>query len=83
MPNHEASALLSKLGKQIAAVRRAQGLSAERLSERMGFSVGYLRRVETGRQNLTIRSIVKFADALGVTFWDLVSSQSDPVDPQE
>jgi transcriptional regulator with XRE-family HTH domain len=70
--NSEAAALLQKLGRQVAAVRRSRKLSQERFAEQIGISAGYLRRIETGRENLTVESIAKLATGLGLSIWDLL-----------
>lgn len=73
MANSDAAALLQELGKRVAAARRARNLSQETLAEELGLSPGYLRRVEGGKENLTIGSIAKLAEALGLSPWDLLA----------
>jgi transcriptional regulator with XRE-family HTH domain len=72
VPNAEAAALLRELGKRVAAARKARDLSQEALAEAMGISPGYVRRVEGGRENLTLESVAKFAAAVGVSAWELL-----------
>ncbi len=73
MSNSEAAALLLTLGARAAEARRRLGLSQEKLAERMGISPGYVRRIERGRENLTVKSIAKLAESLGLTLRDLLA----------
>jgi transcriptional regulator with XRE-family HTH domain len=51
-------------------------LSQEALAEQLGISPGYLRRIEGGRENLTVDSIAKLASSLGLGLGDLLPSPS-------
>jgi transcriptional regulator with XRE-family HTH domain len=52
--------------RQLAAVRRAQKITQDALAERLAIPVQHVRRVEAG-QNITLETLGRFADALGVT----------------
>ncbi|HEV8686386.1 MAG TPA: helix-turn-helix transcriptional regulator [Gaiellaceae bacterium] len=52
------------VGEQIAAARRARGLTQAELGDRLGASGAYVAKVETGRANLTLGQLAAFADAL-------------------
>lgn len=56
--------LLRNVGRRIAELRRATGLTQEGLAERLDVSVGYIRQVEGGTKNLSVRSLAAFADAV-------------------
>ena len=54
------------VGRRIAELRRERGLTQERFAERLGIAANALQRIELGMQNLTIRSLVRLANGLGV-----------------
>ena len=54
------------VGRAVAAFRRASGMTQAELAARASVAVQYVQRVEAGKQNLTIATCVKFANALGV-----------------
>lgn len=54
------------VGRRVAELRRAGGLTQERFAERLGIAANALQRIELGMQNLTIRSLVRLANGLGV-----------------
>jgi transcriptional regulator with XRE-family HTH domain len=55
-----------EVGRRIAELRAPLKLTQEALAERLGVSDKYIWRVEAGRQNLTIESMVRIARALRV-----------------
>jgi transcriptional regulator with XRE-family HTH domain len=54
-------------GKKLNMVRKARGLSQEKLAEITGVSLNLVGRVERGEHNLTLDRIVDFAHALKVS----------------
>lgn len=54
------------VGRRIAEVRADRGWTQEQLAERLGIQTNNLQRMELGMQNLTLRSIVRVANGLGV-----------------
>lgn len=64
------------LSEQVAAnVRRVRveaGLSQTDLTRRLGVSHGYVSAIERGRKNLTLQSVERLAEALGVDPADLL-----------
>src|SRR6185312_6046283 len=54
------------VGHRIAELRRGRGWTQEDLAERLRLPLKNLQRIERGLQNLTIKSLVRFASALGV-----------------
>jgi transcriptional regulator with XRE-family HTH domain len=54
------------VGRKIAELRRGLGLTQEDLAERLGMPIKNLQRIERGLQNLTIRTLVRMAAAVGV-----------------
>lgn len=58
-------AVQRQVGRRVAELRLARALTQERFAESMGLQTSYVQRVEAGEQNLTIRTMVRFAAALG------------------
>lgn len=58
--------LLRHVGRRIAQLRSEGGLTQEELAARLRISDRYLRRIEAGEMNLTLWSLAKIANKLGV-----------------
>jgi transcriptional regulator with XRE-family HTH domain len=56
-----------RLGKAMRARREALGLSQERFADEIKVHRTYYGAIEVGKQNLTLKSIERIADGLGVT----------------
>lgn len=65
------------VGRNLARIRRAQGLTQEQLQERSGFSQQYLSGLERGRRNPTVVTLYELAQALGVSPLDLLQPDQD------
>lgn len=63
--------IYKKLGKQIAALRRRNGFSQEKLAERSGYSVEFISLVERGVNAPSVAGLAKIAKALSVEVKDL------------
>ena len=59
-----------RVGQQIKQARKAKGLTQKRLGEKLGVADSTVTLYEKGKQNLTIETLQKVADALGVTVGD-------------
>ncbi|WP_020599874.1 helix-turn-helix domain-containing protein [Spirosoma panaciterrae] len=57
-----------KIGQQIREARKAKGLTQKELGEKLGVSESTVNQYESGKQNLTVDTITKIAEALGVKF---------------
>ena len=68
-----ANDVLRDLGRRVAELRASKGLTQERFAEVADVTVQYLQRVEAGRENLTVRSLVRLAGLLHVTITNLFS----------
>ena len=55
------------VGRNVRAVRQAQGMTQEQLAEKSGFSQQYISDLERGRRNPTVVSLYELAEALGST----------------
>jgi transcriptional regulator with XRE-family HTH domain len=65
------------VGRRIAELRVAADLTQEQLATKAEISWKYLQQVEAGGENLTIQSLVKFANILGATMIDLMAPPHD------
>ncbi len=63
---------LARMGKRIAQYRKAQDWSQEQLAARAGISRQYLARLEMGRQDPRVSTLLKIAKALHVNIAALV-----------
>ena len=61
-----------KISSKIREIRKKQGITLKELSEKTQLSVSFLSQVERGVCSLTITSLKKIADALGVQMRDLI-----------
>jgi transcriptional regulator with XRE-family HTH domain len=61
---HSSSITSTVVGEEIRSARRAQGLTQAQLAERLGAAPAYVSAVEAGRENLTLGSLARLADAL-------------------
>jgi HTH-type transcriptional regulator/antitoxin HipB len=57
-----------RVGQQIREARKAKGLTQKELGEKLGVSESTVNQYESGKQNLTIDTLTKIADALGAAF---------------
>lgn len=73
---------IGELGTRIARLRRARGLSQERLAESASITVSYLSRIEIGRRIPTLEVLVAISRALevplGRLFVDTRTTGDDP-----
>jgi len=53
-------------GQRLAQIRKAKGLSQERLALESGLARSYLGGVERGQRNIVLLNIHRLAEALGV-----------------
>jgi transcriptional regulator with XRE-family HTH domain len=61
-----ADAVIASIGRRIAQLRHAAGQTQTQLATEARISLKYIQRVEAGAENLTIRSLVRFANILGI-----------------
>lgn len=65
--------LQERLGSGLRAHRRHVGLTQERIAERLGMDVRYVREIELGRQNLTLQTVDRIARTLSVDPLELLT----------
>ena len=66
------------VGRNLARIRTAKGLTQEALAERSGFSQQYLSGLEQGRRNPTVVTVYELTQALGVDHLDLLRPEASP-----
>jgi ribosome-binding protein aMBF1 (putative translation factor) len=54
------------VGRRVAELRRHRGLTQEELAVELGSTFQWVSQVESGSRNMTIHTLVKVANALGV-----------------
>ncbi len=59
-------ALRASFGRRIQQLRKAAGLTQEKLAQRAGMDYKYLGGVERGERNITIDNVERIIKALGV-----------------
>lgn len=81
MPQEDAQRLAQQVGRKIAETRRQGGLTQQDLATEVNTSVQWISRVENGEENLTLATMVKLANALGVSVQELFDPPaSDPTE---
>jgi len=58
------SLLLENVGRRLAELRAARGLTQEMLAERAQVSARYIQSIEAGKENLTLETLAKLANLL-------------------
>jgi transcriptional regulator with XRE-family HTH domain len=64
--------VLEILAMKLKELRRQRGWTQPVLAKRAGLSSGYIARVETGRHDPKLSTLVKLAKALGVPVTELL-----------
>jgi phage repressor protein C with HTH and peptisase S24 domain len=70
--------LVQRFGRHLGDLRRARGLTQAELGEQLGIAQKNVHRLESGTQNLTLRTIEKVAAALHVDVNQLLRDVSTP-----
>lgn len=78
------------VGRRVKALRKQQGLSQEKLAEKVGKSVDAISSIERGVSMPMLETAYALSEALGVRFFDLFREESQalevealPVDVQD
>ena len=73
MPSDTPAAAVRRVAERIATVRRAKGLTQEDMADRLDCALKNYQRIESrDGQNVTIKTLTRIANILGVTVDDLV-----------
>ena len=65
--------IIKKVAFNIKVTRLQRGLTQFQLAEMINVHEKYIGRVESGKQNITIKTLIKLAQALGTTLAKLVT----------
>lgn len=65
------------VGRNFARLRKEKGLTQEQVEERSGFSQQYLSGLERGLRNPTVITLYELAQALDVSYVELVQPIPD------
>ena len=68
------------VGEQVRKVRRLRGMTQERLAEQSGLSLSYVSDVERSQRNISLESLGKIIDALGIKPAQLFEDDGIPDD---
>lgn len=68
----EADELIARVGRRIRELRVGAGLSQRAVASALRTKVSNYQRIESGRQNVTLRTLVTIARALGHQPEDLI-----------
>ena len=63
----------SIIGKRLKEARRKKGLTQEQLVEKMGVSIAYLSKVETGKIHINLERLSEICHILGVTEGEILN----------
>jgi transcriptional regulator with XRE-family HTH domain len=74
--------ILSNLGPRIRDLRRARGLTQERIAEQTGIKAESISRIETGAAVPDLRTLVALADALGVPAGEVLALPATEADDE-
>jgi transcriptional regulator with XRE-family HTH domain len=78
MQTDATSGVLAHVGANVRRFRTALDLSQAALADRAGISRRTIIKLEFGEANISLSGLDQLADALGVTFVDLVASPAAP-----
>ncbi len=66
--------MLLQLGRYLRGIREDRGLSQEELAFECGLHRTYIGAVERGEYNITLLSLRRITDTLGITLVDAIQS---------
>lgn len=69
--------LQHSVGRNLRAYREARGLSQEAFADTLGVHRTYMGGVERGERNLTLKSVERLADRLGLDPRALLAPRTD------
>lgn len=67
----------NNLGNNIRSARMNQNITQEKLAEISGLSLNFISRLErTNTNNVSVKNVIKIANALGLSLTDLLSESN-------
>jgi len=76
MANSDDKKFIKKIGEQIRELRKEQDMTQLDLAVKSGMEENAVQRLETGRTNPTVKTLLKISRALDVDFSKLVTFSS-------
>lgn len=64
------------IGKRLKEARKLKNLTQEQLSEKMGVSIAYLSKVETGKIHINLERLSQICSILGITEGEILNGVS-------
>ncbi len=64
--------MLQGIGRRIRTFRTAGSVTQASAAARAGMDLKRWQKIERGAANVTVRTLVRMAEALGVSFWEVV-----------
>jgi transcriptional regulator with XRE-family HTH domain len=74
-------ARLAELGEHIRATRRACGVSRSKLADKIGMHPANYARIERGKKNVTLETLMRIAEGLGVELIVVLAASKPPKSP--
>jgi len=78
VPKQSPEELARLIGLKVAEIREERGLKQQELASLAQTTVQWLSRIENGKENLTLATLVKLSNALDVAVIDLFAPPDDP-----
>ncbi len=69
-----------KVGKRIVSLREEIGIKQIELATNINIEDSALRRIESGRTNPTLKTLLRISEHLGVTFTELFNFSEDKIE---
>lgn len=74
------SDFLKLVGSNIRAIRKSLDLTQEELAERAGLQYTYIGGVERGERNVSLETLEKIIEGLGITPYELFKIEESEID---
>jgi transcriptional regulator with XRE-family HTH domain len=72
---------MESVGKQIRKIREEKEIKLKDLATKLGFTHGYLSKLETGKKPISLKNMQNIADALGCELIDLIPNKEKVGNP--
>ncbi|WP_437839265.1 helix-turn-helix domain-containing protein [Sorangium sp. So ce1153] len=74
--------VIATVGRRIAELRAGAGRTQNEVAEALGTTVSNVQRIEHGLQNVTLRTLTKIANAIGVRVAEFFQEPAAPAAPR-
>jgi transcriptional regulator with XRE-family HTH domain len=61
---------LRKIAARIKELRKSSALTQEQLAEKANIDYKFFQKIETGKRNITVNTLIRICDSLNVTLKD-------------